>query len=360
MEQKYAKQIVAKLQEHGYQALYAGGWVRDFLLGHPSEDIDIATNAPPEKIQELFKKTLPLGIAFGIVLVIIKNHQYEVATFRKDLEYRDGRHPSEVVFSSISEDAKRRDFTINGMYYDPIEEKVIDLVEGEKDLKSKILRAIGDPKQRFTEDRLRLIRAVRLANRLHFTIESSTKKAIEEEAGHLFPSVSVERVWQEFYKMEADNTLQDCLISLWNFGLLPVIFPLLKDYSLKKLKKNVRRLSLFPKKAPLISKILELLPLNSKKDAIFLCKEFKLSNTDKDFTESLFETKDFLKIKAHDRYDWAHFYAVPNHFLCLQIYASRLCFLKRWLFLFLHRKREKKLHHWIERIKNKKPLITNL
>src|SRR5271169_6310620 len=129
-----ARFIIETLAKKGFVAYYAGGWVRDFLLNHPSDDIDIATNAPPETIQALFPKTVPIGIAFGIILVIVEGHQYEVATFRNDLDYKDGRRPSRIEFTTADEDAKRRDFTINGMFYDPLTGKILDFVEGKQDL----------------------------------------------------------------------------------------------------------------------------------------------------------------------------------------------------------------------------------
>ena len=160
-EHPQARYIVDTLAKAGFVAYYAGGWVRDFLLGHPSDDIDIATNAPPETIQALFPKTVPIGIAFGIVLVIVEGHPYEVATFRNDLEYQDGRRPLRIEFTTAEEDAKRRDFTINGMFYDPLQKTVLDFVGGQQDLQKQLVRAIGNPHARIAEDRLRMIRAIR-------------------------------------------------------------------------------------------------------------------------------------------------------------------------------------------------------
>src|SRR5262249_42065141 len=157
-EHPQARTIVETLTRAGYIAYYAGGWVRDLLLGHPSDDIDIATNAPPAVVQQLFANTVPIGLAFGIVLVLIEGREYEVATFRSDVGYTDGRRPSHVHFTSAKEDAKRRDFTINGMFYDPLKQEVLDYVEGKEDLEKKLIRAIGDPHERIREDRLRMIR----------------------------------------------------------------------------------------------------------------------------------------------------------------------------------------------------------
>src|SRR3990167_3399243 len=151
-EHPQARFIIETLAKAGFVAYYAGGWVRDLLLNHPSDDIDIATNAPPETIQALFPHTVPIGIAFGIVLVIIDGHQYEVATFRQDLDYHDGRRPSRVEFTTAIHDAKRRDFTINGMFYDPLKDEILDYVNGRADLEKKVIRAIGNPHERIKED----------------------------------------------------------------------------------------------------------------------------------------------------------------------------------------------------------------
>ena len=173
---KIATAIVRKLVAAGYTAYFAGGWVRDYLMGHPSEDIDLATDAPPEKIIDLFPKTLLVGVAFGVVVVIVDGHQFEVATFRRDIDYADGRKPSKIELSTAEEDAFRRDFTINGMFYDPLTNQILDYVGGQEDLKKKIIRAIGNPHKRIQEDRLRMIRAVRLSCRFDFQIEEKTKE----------------------------------------------------------------------------------------------------------------------------------------------------------------------------------------
>ncbi|HEX5035421.1 MAG TPA: CCA tRNA nucleotidyltransferase, partial [bacterium] len=223
-EHPQARQIVETLAKAGFVAYYAGGWVRDFLLQHPSDDIDIATNAPPETIQALFPHTIPIGIAFGIILVIIDGHQYEVATFRQDLDYKDGRRPSRIAFSTAAEDAKRRDFTINGMFYDPLKGEILDFVGGQKDLKQGLIRAIGNPHERIREDRLRMIRAIRLACRFRFQIEPETEQAIRAHALELLPAVAIERIVQELEKAHAFGTLRPTLIQLHDFGLLTPIF----------------------------------------------------------------------------------------------------------------------------------------
>ena len=175
-----AIEILKKLRENGFEALLAGGCVRDMLLARPAKDYDVVTSAQPRDIIRLFKRTLTIGAHFGVVIVMINNQKVEVATFRSDIGYTDGRHPTKVKFVTAAEDAARRDFTINGMFYDPIENKVIDYVNGQEDLKNKLVRTIGNPDERFGEDYLRMLRAVRFATQLDFKIEPQTWDAISE------------------------------------------------------------------------------------------------------------------------------------------------------------------------------------
>ena len=195
-----ARKIVRRLREAGHQALFAGGCVRDALMGKAPHDFDIATSARPEEVQALFSRTIPVGAQFGVVLVVAEGRDYQVATFRSDGAYLDGRHPRSVTFTSPEGDAKRRDFTINGLFYDPIEEKVLDFVGGRKDLDTRTLRAIGNPAERFAEDKLRLLRGVRLAAMLDFTIESETWNALRAGAPTI-RDVSAERVRDELVKI---------------------------------------------------------------------------------------------------------------------------------------------------------------
>src|SRR3954449_7011506 len=170
--------IVRRLREAGHVAYFAGGCVRDELLGIEPTDYDVATDAPPTRVRELFSNTQAVGAAFGVILVRHRKSVIEVATFRTDLAYRDGRRPEGVQFTTAEEDAKRRDFTINGLFLDPIENRVIDHVGGQEDLKKEIIRAIGDPNHRFEEDHLRLLRAIRFAARFQFEIEQETSAAL--------------------------------------------------------------------------------------------------------------------------------------------------------------------------------------
>lgn len=185
--------VLRRLRDAGFEAVWAGGCVRDRLIGRPSKDIDIATSASPDEVLALFDHTHEIGKAFGVVQVLIEGDAFEVATFRRDLEYLDGRHPSGIEASTAEEDASRRDFTINGLFYDPIEDEVIDYVGGKTDLEAKVIRAIGDPSERFREDHLRMLRAIRFAHTLDFEIEPATWAAICEHAASI-AKVSPERI----------------------------------------------------------------------------------------------------------------------------------------------------------------------
>lgn len=197
-----ARKIVRRLREAGHQALFAGGCVRDSLMGKTPHDFDIATSARPEQVQALFPRTIAVGAQFGVILVVEEGRDYQVATFRSDGTYLDGRHPRSVSFTTPEGDARRRDFTINGLFYDPIEGKVLDFVGGREDLETRTLRAIGNPAERFAEDRLRLLRAVRFATVLDFSIEPDTWNALCA-AVETIHDVSAERIRDELVKIFA-------------------------------------------------------------------------------------------------------------------------------------------------------------
>jgi len=188
--------IVETLRAGGHAALFAGGSVRDRLLGVQPKDIDVATDATPKRVAELFPKARHVGAKFGVMIVRKFGHEIEVATFRSDGRYSDGRHPDEVIFGTESEDALRRDFTINGLFFDPVADRVIDHVAGLADLRAGVIRTIGDADRRFAEDHLRMLRAIRFASRLGFEIEHTTLSAIKRLAPHL-EAISAERVWME-------------------------------------------------------------------------------------------------------------------------------------------------------------------
>jgi poly(A) polymerase len=228
-EREFAADIVRRLRATGHQALWAGGCVRDQLLGLDPHDYDVATDARPDQVQALFRRTVAVGISFGVVEVLgPKPLRVQVATFRSDGDYDDGRRPNSVTFSSPEEDARRRDFTINGIFFDPIDERVLDYVGGEADLRAGIVRAIGDPRQRFTEDKLRLLRAVRFAARFEFTIEPATAASIREMADQI-TVVSAERIADELRKMLTHRHRAAGLRLVEEAGLAKPIFPELVD-----------------------------------------------------------------------------------------------------------------------------------
>ncbi len=217
---EFAIDVARRLQEAGYQGLWAGGCVRDQQLGWPPKDYDVATDARPEEVRELFgyKRTIAIGAAFGVITVLGPKGagQIEVATFRRDATYSDGRRPDSIEFTDAREDATRRDFTINGMFYDPVKQQLIDYVEGRADLDCRIVRAIGNPHERLDEDKLRMLRAIRFAATFNFDLESETRAAIIEHAPEI-KIVSPERIGQEMRRMlghehraVAARLLQEC------------------------------------------------------------------------------------------------------------------------------------------------------
>lgn len=219
-----SERVVRRLQEAGFTAYLAGGCVRDMIMGLPSDDYDVATDARPEDVVSLFVRTLEVGARFGVVIVMEDGHQIEVATFRSDDAYIDGRHPGSVTFSSPEQDAQRRDFTINGLFHDPVADKVLDFVGGKKDIEAKIIRAIGEPAARFREDHLRLLRAVRFAARFGFEIEAGTLAAVKELAP-LITKVSAERTCAEVEKMLVDSSRAAAVLLMDSTGLLAQVMP---------------------------------------------------------------------------------------------------------------------------------------
>ena len=219
-----AIKVNRRLNRNGFQALLAGGCVRDMLLGKRPKDYDVATNAQPKDVIGLFKRTLKVGAKFGVVIVLLEGRQVEVATFRTETGYNDGRHPSVVKFTSAAEDASRRDFTINGMFYDPLKEKVIDYVDGRADLKKGLIRTIGKAKERFSEDYLRMLRAVRFSTQLGFAIEPVTWSAICSNAKNI-TKISGERIAIELEAILANPNRSMGTSMLAESGLAKAIFP---------------------------------------------------------------------------------------------------------------------------------------
>ena len=222
--EKTAREIVARLRESAHIAYFAGGCVRDIVRGQTPKDFDIATDAKPENVQKLFPRTYAVGAHFGVILVVENGFQFEVATFRSDEAYIDGRHPSAVHFSSPEEDAKRRDFTINGMFYDPVAEEVVDFVGGRADIAAKLVRAIGDAAQRFAEDRLRMLRAVRFATVLGYKIDSQTWDALVANAASV-NKISAERIREELARIFLSPNRMRGWDLLDSSGLMRAILP---------------------------------------------------------------------------------------------------------------------------------------
>ena len=219
-----ATKIIQQLQAAGFAAFWVGGCVRDFLLGREPQDFDIATDARPEQVEKLFRKTIPVGRKFGVMIVVEGKQQFQVATFRAEADYQDGRRPEKVVFASAEADALRRDFTVNGLFYDPLTEKIHDWVGGESDLRAKTIRTIGQPEERFGEDHLRMLRAVRFAAQLNFEIEPQTFVAVQKLAPKI-KIISAERVRDELIKLFRPPHAARGLVLLCESGLLEHVLP---------------------------------------------------------------------------------------------------------------------------------------
>lgn len=231
--------VVRRLVKEGYTAYFAGGCVRDRLLGIAPKDYDIATDARPEQVATLFPNAQMVGMSFGVTLVPQGGHRFDVAAFRSDGEYEDHRHPSSIEYVGEAEDASRRDFTINGLFEDPVAEKIIDHVGGQADLKARLIRAIGSPQDRFEEDHLRMLRAVRFQARFGFALEAKTEQAIAQLAPAL-SGISRERIGQEIHLMLGHEGRAIAVAQLQRLGLDG---PVLKDVSRKVAPIRVSRMT---------------------------------------------------------------------------------------------------------------------
>ena len=223
-KRKNAGEIFGKLKEAGFEAYFVGGCVRDSLLGKIPGDYDIVTSALPDQIVFLFPHTAAIGAKFGVVAVIVEGHPYEVATFRSDDIYEDGRRPSQIHFSTAREDVYRRDFTVNGLLMDPVTGEIIDYVDGRKDIKKKIIRTVGNPEERFNEDYLRMLRAIRFVANLDFTIEPDTKSSIERNAAKI-KQISAERLQEELGKILTRGGARRGFELMAQIGMLKEILP---------------------------------------------------------------------------------------------------------------------------------------
>lgn len=351
-----AKSIVAKLVRAGYTTYFAGGWVRDFVLGHPSEDIDIATEASAAEIMDLFPHTILVGLAFNVVIVVLEGHQFEVATFRKDLQYVDGRHPVGIEMANPREDALRRDFTINGLFYDPLEEEIHDFVHGLEDIRGGVIRAIGNPYDRFFEDRLRMLRAFRFSARFGFNIDGETQEAIRQNADKLLPSVAMERVWQEFTKMAAYPKFDDAIVQMHRLSLLDVIFPEIVGMHIKDLRHKVNHFSHFPSDCPTILYLMEILHTLSLETKIEIAKRLKVPNRDLKLIEFMEQLNACVAQDSQDRYRLVSLLAQPDWELCLKILALRY---PDGQLLEKYYLRYAQLEKAIKRLQEGKPLVSS-
>ncbi len=227
-QRKFARRVIGQLQDAGYEALWAGGCVRDDILGQVPKDYDIATSARPDNVRQLFghRRTLAVGAAFGVIVVLGPREagQIDVATFREDATYSDGRRPDHVTFSTAELDASRRDFTINGLFFDPIKQEIIDYVGGQQDIQDRVVRAIGDPMARLAEDKLRMLRAVRFTATFDFEMDEATLAAVQAMADDIL-TISGERIGQEVRRMLAHASRATALEWLRRSKLLRVVLP---------------------------------------------------------------------------------------------------------------------------------------
>lgn len=219
-----ALSIVKTLREKGFEAYFVGGCVRDMIRKEKPSDFDIASNAGPGNIRKIFSHTIPVGEAFGVMIVRLDGNSFEVSTFRTESDYKDGRRPGRVQFSDAKEDALRRDFTVNGLYYDPVKRETVDWVGGQRDIRARLIRTIGSPQRRFQEDKLRMLRAARFAANLDFKIESKTLAAIRRMRKQI-RAVSSERIRDELVKMFTGPWPAKGLDWLDKTGLLEVVLP---------------------------------------------------------------------------------------------------------------------------------------
>ena len=304
---EFAIEVTQKLQAAGFNALWAGGCVRDQLAGRVPKDYDVATSATPEQVRELFgrKRTLAIGESFGVITVLGPKSvdPIEVATFRRDAGYSDGRRPDKVEFTDAREDAIRRDFTINGMFFDPIKEQVIDYVGGQEDLRLRIVRAIGDPHERIAEDKLRMLRAIRFAATFDFEIDAGTLSAVQQNASQI-KVVSGERIGVELRRMFNSPNRAVAVRHLHESKLLPEILPGSECFAnaqiFGRMLATVRRLD----EGDFVSSVCLLVePVSDLKIVDRLADDWKLSNDERNSIQWILSNKEVLA-KA-DQLNWS-------------------------------------------------------
>ena len=268
-----AIKVIKELNRNGFEALLAGGCVRDMLLCRQASDYDVATNAKPADVIKLFKRTLKVGAKFGVIIILMQSQQIEVATFRSEAGYTDGRHPTGVKFTTALEDASRRDFTINGLFYDPLKKQVLDYVKGQADLEKQLIKTIGKPYQRFTEDYLRMLRAIRFSTRLNFKIEPKTWSAICSNADNI-TRISAERITMELEGILTNPSRAAGASMLIKSGLAEAIFG---DFADKDTKLILKILAQLRKRTDFALALAAFFVTHSTESALAKFKRLKLS-----------------------------------------------------------------------------------
>ncbi|PKL50894.1 MAG: hypothetical protein CVV39_00830 [Planctomycetes bacterium HGW-Planctomycetes-1] len=286
-----AIQIIRKLRKAGFEALLAGGCVRDMLCGKKPKDYDVVTGAKPAEVCRLFRRTIKVGAKFGVIIVLADKHQIEVATFRAETGYSDGRRPDNVSFTCAKEDALRRDFTINGMFYDPLKKDVIDYVGGRRDLKKKTIRTIGKPAERFSEDYLRMLRAVRFSAQLDFKVEKNTLNAVRKYSTNIV-KISGERIAMELESLFAAAKRQKGVKLLIETGLAKKIFPIFKSKS--KAQFAVKVFEFLPRQITFELAVAAFFAGCDSGEAMKNLEILKLSRTQLKYIKFLLEKRDYL------------------------------------------------------------------
>lgn len=293
VRRQFAVSVVQQLVDAGFTAVWAGGCVRDELLGRIPKDYDVATSATPDQVIQLFgkRRTVPVGASFGVIMVLGPSKacgQIEVATFRSDGEYLDGRRPESIQFCSPEEDALRRDFTINGMFFDPLTQQLLDYVEGQNDLQRHVIRAIGDAEARFEEDKLRMLRAIRFTATFHFDLDQQTAVAIHRFRDQI-QQVSVERIAAEMRRMMSHPSRATAIKLLQETGLLSAICPFLNPdtnvEAIHRIMEHLKEEAFEPSFAALLSGLYDstLKHPRQRSEAVrSACHSWKLSNAETD------------------------------------------------------------------------------
>lgn len=360
---KPALKVVQTLLDNGFTAYYAGGCVRDWVMGRfHNDDIDIATNATADEIQALFSNTKAVGAAFGVVIVKVSGITFEVATFRQDGSYSDGRYPESYSATSPAEDAKRRDFTINGLFYDLEKKQVIDFVGGLDDIRAHRLRTIGASDDRFEEDRLRILRAFRFAFRFRFSIEKPLSQAIKKYAATLHPSITVERIIVELKKIfkSSHSHLKEATLALFDHSIWSVLFPALIPSSRSEFKKRIHKLNHLPKTVIFPEYLCLVLRPKHHSEVDQIVEQYKLSK------QEAATMHGWLAIHEHYRMDpqfshkiaWVKLMCYPEAVSLVQLFHCELPKKKKRQFEERVKKFLSTHMSHIERCRQKKPLLS--